>query len=401
MALHALLPALMACSMFVATAAGAASPDSAREAREAKAANAPLLSNYSGELERPWGMEFMPDGRLLVTERPGRLRVISADGREISPAVQGVPQVDYRDLGGLLDVTIDPAFARNRVIYLSFTKKVGQGEGPGLNSLTVARARLSEDATHLERYRVIFKQTPAVANGENLGGRLAVSGDGYLYLTIGDRYAPQDRMRAQSLAYYQGKTVRVRTSGAVPDDNPFVHIEGARPEIWSLGHRNPGGAFVHPRTHQLWISEHGPQGGDEINIVHKGGNYGWPVITYGCEYVTCENIGQGTHKAGMEQPFTFWGRPGVAPSNLILYSGGQFPQWEGNLFVGMLNDRSVWRIELSGDDDAPQIKRREQLFTELGERIRDIRQGPDGGLYLLTDGERGRVVRVANPASAH
>jgi aldose sugar dehydrogenase len=396
MTIHSLLRAFTVCSL--ASVAWAASPDSAREAETGRT---PQLSNFTDELERPWGMEFMPDGRLLVTERPGRLRVVSADGREISPPVDGVPKVDYRDLGGLLDVTIDPSFADNRFIYLSFTKKSGRGAAPGRNSLTVARARLSDDATRLEQYRVLFRQTPVVVNSENLGGRLAVSEDGYLFLTVGDRHAPQDRMRAQSLAYYQGKIVRLRIDGAVPADNPFVHSGGARPEIWSLGHRNPGGAFVHPRTQQLWISEHGPQGGDEINVVRKGANYGWPVITYGCEYVTCDNIGEGTHKAGMEQPLTFWGRPGVAPSNLILYSGGQFPQWEGNLFVGTMADRSVWRIELAGDDKEPQVKRREQLFTQLGERIRDIRQGPDGGLYLLTDGERGRVVRVAAQNSAH
>lgn len=390
------LSLLCAC-MLAAWPAWSSSPDSVEEAR----ANAPQLSYFTDELERPWGMEFMPDGRLLITERPGRLRVVSADGRQISPAVSGVPQVDYRDLGGLLDVTIDPGFAENRLIYLSFTRKVGRGAAPGRNSLTVARARLSDDATRLENYLVLFRQTPAATNGENLGGRMAVSDDGFLYLTVGDRHAPKDRMRAQSLAYDQGKTIRVRTDGAVPGDNPFVHTSGARPEIWSLGHRNPGGAFVHPRTRQLWISEHGPQGGDEINIIRKGANYGWPLITYGCEYVTCEQIGVGTHMAGMQQPLTFWGRPGVAPSNLILYSGGQFPQWEGNVFVGAMADKSVWRIELGGDDEAPQVKRRQQMFTELNERIRDIRQGPDGGLYLLTDGERGRVVRVARPGSAH
>ncbi|HYP85587.1 PQQ-dependent sugar dehydrogenase [Variovorax sp.] len=385
---------VVACGL-AGAGAWASSADSAAEALDG-----PSLSTFAANLERPWGMEFLPDGRLLVTERPGRLRVISADGLAMSDAVHGVPEVDFRDLGGLLDVRVDPHFAHNRLIYLSFTK-AGRGLMAGRNSLTVARARLSEDVTRLEKFKVLFRQTPYVANGENLGGRLAISADGHLFLTVGDRYAPQDRMRAQSLAFYQGKTVRIRTDGVVPADNPFAHRPGARPEIWSLGHRNPQGALVDPRTGLLWTAEHGPQGGDEINIIHKGHNYGWPVVTYGCEYVTCAPIGEGTAHAGMDAPLVHWGPPSIAPSNLIFYSGRQFPQWNGNLFVGAMTGKAVWRIELGGDARAPQVLGREPLFGELGERIRDIRQGPDGGLYLLTDGENARVVRVARQEAAH
>lgn len=358
----------------------------------------PRASTFAEHLESPWGMEFMPDGRLLVTERPGRLRIVSAQGREVSAAVEGLPHVDHRDHGGLLDVTIDPAFESNRLIYISYTK-AGRGSRADRNSLTVARARLSDDATHIEQLKVIFRQMPAVKSGENLGGRLAVSADGYLFITVGDRLAPADRMRAQALAYHQGKTVRIRTDGSVPADNPFVGRPGARPEIWSLGHRNPQGAFVHPRTGELWVAEHGPYGGDEINIVRKGLNYGWPIVSHGCEYVTCARIGRGTSAPGMQDPLTHWGRPSIAPSNLILYTGDQFPEWKGSVFVGALGGRAVWRIELAGDDQDPKVRRREPLFADLDERIRDVRQGPDGSLYLLTDGEHARVVRIARRES--
>lgn len=356
---------------------------------------APQASTFASGLESPWGMEFLPDGRLLVTERAGRLRVISADGTRISGAVAGLPRVHHGDHGGLLDVTIDPAFARNRLVYLSYTK--ARRPLARRSGLMIARGRLSEDATRLEQVEVLFRQRPRVAVDENLGGRLAVSADGYLFLTVGDRYTVEQRIRAQDPAFHQGKTVRIRTDGTVPVDNPFVGRGGARPEIWSLGHRNPQGAFVHPRTGALWIAEHGPQGGDEINVVRGGANYGWPIVTFGCEYDTCAPIGEGTSKPGMEAPLAWWGKPGIAPANLILYTGEQFPEWQGSVFVGALAGRAVWRIELSGEDDAPQAAWREPLFAELGERIRDIRQGPDGGLYLLTDGGEGRVIRIARP----
>lgn len=373
----------------LAPLAGHASPASAT----------PRASTFAAGLESPWGMAFMPDGRLLVTERPGRLRVVNAQGGTVSLAVQGLPRVDHRQHGGLLDVTVDPGFAANRLVYISYTK-AGRGRDASRNGLTVARARLSDDATRLEQFKVLFSQTPKTVSGENLGGRLAVAGDGHLFVTMGDRHAVQDRPRAQILAFYQGTTLRIRIDGSVPEDNPFAARAGARPEIWSVGHRNPQGAFVHPRTGLLWVAEHGPWGGDEVNVVRKGLNYGWPVVTFGCEYTTCAKLGAGTSKPGMEPPLVHWGRPGIAPSNLILYSGEQFPQWKGSVLVGALAGKGVWRLELAGSDAAPRVRHRELLFSELGERIRDVQQGPDGGVYLLTDGKDARVVRVARQDEA-
>lgn len=386
---------MVACSALLTS--GPSSVESAVAPLNRAAADAAQASTFAADLESPWGMEFMPDGRLLVTERAGRLRLIDALGQSMH-TIDGLPDVDHRDHGGLLDVTVDPDFDSNRLVYISYTK-AGRGAHADRNGLNVARARLSDDDTRLEQLQVLFRQTPRVRSGDGLGGRLAVSGDGHLFITLGDRMAAAGRMRAQSLAYYQGKTLRIRIDGSVPDDNPFVGRAGARPEIWSLGHRNPQGAFVHPRTGALWIAEHGPQGGDEINLVHRGRNYGWPVVTHGCEYVSCAPIGNGTSAPGMEPPLTYWGRPGIAPSNLILYSGAQFPEWRGSVFVGALAGRSVWRLELA-DDDAPRVRRMEALFADLGERIRDIRQGPDGGLYLLTDGDKARVVRIARQDAA-
>lgn len=357
------------------------------------------LHTFAGGLESPWGMAFLPDGRLLVTERPGRLRLISADGGQMSDAIRGLPRIRRGDHGGLLDVAIDPGFESNRLVYFSYTAGASFAHGKG-SSVTVARARLREDGTRVDRVRVLFRQKPAVAVDENLGGRIALSRDGYLFLTIGDRYTVAERARAQDPAFHQGKTVRIRTDGSVPRDNPFVDLKNARPEIWSLGHRNPQGAFVDPGTGALWIAEHGPQGGDEVNVVHGGGNYGWPVVTFGCEYDTCAPIGEGTSKPGMEAPVAHWGRPSIAPSNLMRYSGDQFPEWRGNVFVGALAGRAVWRLEISSAGQIPRLLHREPLFAELGERIRDVKQGPDGGLYLLTDGGDARIVRVGRAPDA-
>lgn len=372
--------------------APATAPDSA--SRGESTHRAFTATTFASGLQSAWGMEFMPDGRLLVTERAGRLRIIGADGGQISAPVLGLPAVDHRDHGGLLDITIDRAFARNRRVYFSYTE-AGRGKRAHLNGVTVARARLSDDGSRLQQVRVLFRQTPRVASGENLGGRLAVSADGHLFITLGDRREAAQRVRAQDLGYLQGKTARIRTDGSVPADNPFVGIRGARREIWSLGHRNPQGAFVHPETGALWIAEHGPFGGDEVNLVRPGGNYGWPVVTFGCEYDSCAPIGEGTHKPGMQAPLTHWGATSIAPSNLILYTGALWPEWKGSVLVGALRGRGVWRLVLSGKGAASEVVGREALFPDLGERVRDLRQGPDGALYLLTDGDEGRVIRMA------
>ncbi|PPE69887.1 PQQ-dependent sugar dehydrogenase [Caldimonas thermodepolymerans] len=344
-------------------------------------------------LELPWGLGFLPDGRLLVTERPGRLRVVSPRG-ELEPwSVAGVPAVDHRDHGGLLDVLVDREFAANRYVYLSYTE-AGSGADAGRNGVAVARGRLDGDARTLDDVEEIFRQAPKVQSGENLGGRLAQSADGMLFLTLGDRREEAERVKAQDLSTHHGKVVRIRRDGSVPPDNPFVQTPGARPEIWSYGHRNPQGIFLHPTSGEVWTCEHGPFGGDEVNITRAGRNYGWPVITYGCDYDTCAPIGEGTAKEGMEQPLTWWAPVSIAPSNCFIYDGDRYPGWRGDLLVGALAGMALWRIVLRGPATAPTVVQREPLFASLGQRLRDARQGPDGRIYLLTDGAPATIYRL-------
>ncbi|WKB54236.1 PQQ-dependent sugar dehydrogenase [Eleftheria terrae] len=344
-------------------------------------------------LELPWGMAFLPDGRLLVTERPGRLRLVTPGDPAPAPLLGPIPAVDARGHGGLLDVVIDPGFAGNRRIYLSYSQACGTPEAP-LTGLAVASARLDADAGRLEDVQMIFHQAPAAESTENLGGRLAVTPGGLLFITVGDRREAAERVHAQDLAYHHGKVLRIHTDGSVPADNPFVDTPGALPEIWSYGHRNPQGATLHPASQELWTCEHGPFGGDEVNITRQGRNYGWPVISHGCEYDNCATIGEGPSKDGMEQPLLHWGAPSVAPSNLLLYTSERFPQWRGNLFVTTLAGLALWRIELGGSPTEPEVLRREPLLVGLGQRLRDLQQGPDGGLYLLTDGAPASVLRL-------
>ena len=340
-------------------------------------------------------MAFLPSGRVLVTERPGRLRVLSADGKRAWPAVQGVPVVDRRGHGGLLDVAVDPAFASNRLIYISYTE-AGEGDEAGRNALVVARGRLREDLSRLDDLKIVFRQSPRVESSENLGGRIALSADGYLFITVGDRRVIEERQKAQDLSSYNGKTLRLRSDGSIPRDNPFVGRSDALPAIWTLGHRNPQGAFVHPGTRELWVAEHGPFGGDEINIARKGRNYGWPVVSFGCEYDTCAPIGEGTEKPGMEPPLTHWARPGIAPSNLMLYTGSRFDPWRGSVLVGALAGKALWRLEFDAEKGSVKVVRREPLYADLGQRIRDVKQGPDGYIYLLTDGGNARILRLGS-----
>ena len=355
----------------------------------------PAVLTIAEGLESPWGMAFLPSGRMLVTERPGRLRVLSADGKRAWPAVQGVPVVDRRGHGGLLDVAVDPAFASNRLIYLSYTE-AGKGDEAGRNALVVARARLREDLSRLDGLTILFRQSPRVESSENLGGRLALSPDGFLFITVGDRRVIEERQKAQDLLSYNGKTLRLRSDGSIPRDNPFVGRGDALPAIWTLGHRNPQGAFVHPGTGELWVAEHGPFGGDEVNIARKGRNYGWPVVSFGCEYDTCAPIGEGTEKAGMEPPLTYWERPGIAPSNLMLYTGARFDPWRGSVLVAALAGKALWRLELAAQNGGVKVVRREALYGDLGQRIRDVKQSPDGYIYLLTDGGNARILRLGS-----
>lgn len=338
-------------------------------------------------LEHPWSLAFLPDGSLLVSERPGRLRRVLPDGR-LSEAIAGVPAVVAEGQGGLFDILLAKDFVTSRRLFLSYAE--ADARLPERNGLAVASARLSSDGRRLEALRVIFRQWPKVASSAHFGGRLVLDRGGNLLVTLGERQHDAERGKAQDLRVDHGKVVRLRPDGGVPANNPFQDVAGARPLIWSLGHRNPQGAALHPRTGELWISEHGPQGGDEINRVLPGRNYGWPVVTQGCEYVSCGRIGEGGHKPGMEEPLTVWLPRSIAPSGLAFYTGDRYPGWQGQLFSGALAGQALWRLRLDGD----RIVEREALLSDLGERIRDVRQGPDGWLYLLTDSPYGRVLRL-------
>ena len=328
-------------------------------------------------LEHPWGLAFLPDGRMLVSERPGRLRLVDLDGR-VSDPIAGVPEVYENGQGGLLDVALDPGFAANRLIYLSFSEPGGPGGGTA-----VARAKLGDGK--LEQVAVIFRQQPKLDSGHHFGSRLVFLRDGTLIVTLGDRNRRQyiADMKAQI-----GKLVRINPDGTIPPDNPFVGRPDFAPEIYSLGHRNVQGATLNPDTGELWTAEHGAQGGDEINVPKPGRNYGWPVISYGREY-SGDKIGEGTSKPGLEQPVYYWD-PSIAPSGMTFYSGDKFPAWRGNLFVGALKFQMLVRLEVQGE----RVVKEERLLEGIDQRIRDVVQGPDGYLYLLTDEDDGRILRI-------
>jgi glucose/arabinose dehydrogenase len=329
-------------------------------------------------LEQPWALAFLPDGRILVTERPGRLRSVEKDGR-LSRPLAGGPEVAAKGRGGLLDGAIDPQFEENRLVYLSYAEP-----GEGGAGTTVARGRLGEGG--LEGVQVIYRQHPKVSGNGHFGSRLVFDRDGKLFITQGDRQGYREQV--QDLGSGIGKLVRINPDGSIPDDNPFVGKSGARPEIYSLGHRSVQAAALHPETGQLWTVEHGARGGDELNHPEAGKNYGWPVITYGIDY-SGAIISEKTAAPGMEQPVVFWD-PSIAPSGMAFYDGAAFPQWQGDLFVGALAQRHLRRLEMQGD----KVVGQERLLDDLGERIRDVRAGPDGYLYLLTDSSRGSLLRL-------
>lgn len=345
-------------------------------------------------LERPWGMTFLPDGRMLVTERPGRLRVVSKNGA-LSAPVAGLPAMDARGQGGLLDVALDPAFARNRLVYWSYAEP---REG-GANNTAVARGRFVDGASpRVENVEVIFHQTPSLVSTLHFGSRLVFARDGKLFITLGERSIEEGRHQAQRMDGLLGKVVRLNPDGSVPADNPFVGRPGARPEIWSLGHRNVQSAALHPGTGELWEVEHGARGGDELNVVRKGRDYGWPTISYGIEYRGGPITGGITAKEGMEQPVYYWD-PVIAPSGMVFYTGDAFPAWKGSLFIGGLGSTNLVRLQMEGD----KVVGEERLLTDLQpkrERIRDVRQGPEGALYLLTDDAQGRLLKLV-PAAKH
>jgi glucose/arabinose dehydrogenase len=354
--------------------------------QEAQRSPNPKLSWLAGRqvevaqgLEHPWGLAFLPDGRMLVTERPGRLRIVSRDGT-LSEPLAGVPQVRDGGQGGLLDVALSPLFDQDRLIYLSFSEP-----GAGGASTAVARGQLGERG--LEGRHTIWRQQPKVGSSLHWGSRLVFRPDGTLFVTLGDRGA---RDYAQDLSNTLGKIVRINSDGTIPRDNPFVGRDGVRPEIWSYGHRNVQGATLDARG-QLWTVEHGARGGDELNNPQPGRNYGWPIITYGVDYSGVK-IGVGTARPGMEQPLYYWD-PVIAPSGATFYSGNAFADWRGDLLVGSLNPRGLVRLRLAAGRVTDEI----HYVIDPGERVRDVRQGPDGMIYVLTDSSRGRIVRLEPP----
>ena len=343
-----------------------------------------------GGLEHPWAVGFLPDGRYLITERPGRLRMATPDGQLLAP-IAGLPAIANGGQGGLLDLALDSDFSHNRMLYFCFSEP-GSGADLGKNGTALARARLSNDGLRLENLQVIFSQRPKVASRLHFGCRIVerqVDGrsDGTLFLTLGERFAEKDQ--AQSLQSHLGKVVRVGKDGHIPPDNPFVSNTGAWPEIWSLGHRNVQGAVLAPNG-ELWIHEHGPQGGDEVNRLEAGKNYGWPVITYGENYGGGK-IGAGiSQQAGMEQPLHYW-VPSIGPSGMAFITSDRYGQaWQGSLMIGALKTRMLERLSLRNG----QIIASEPLLPRLGRRVRDVRQGPDGWLYILTDESAGQLLRL-------
>ena len=337
-------------------------------------------------LQTPWGLAFLPDGRMLVTERQGRLRIVSASG-ELSAPVAGLPVVDARGQGGLLGVAVDPGFATNHVIYWSYAEPRGGGQ----NNTAVARGALVDSvAPRVDNVDVIFHQAPSLGSQAHFGGRLVFARDGTLFVTMGDRSITPGRLQAQRLDVLIGKIARINRDGTVPSDNPFVGTPGVRPEIWSYGHRNVQAATLHPSTGELWESEHGTRGGDEVNVARKGLDYGWPTIAYGIEYSGGPITGNITAKDGMEQPRYYWD-PNIAPSGMTFYTGRLFPAWQNSLFIGALAGTSLVRLTVDGD----RIVGEERLLGELRERIRDVVQGPDGALYLLTDSSNGRLLKLS------
>jgi glucose/arabinose dehydrogenase len=333
-------------------------------------------------LSHPWGLAFLPDGRMLVTERDGNLRLVG--GGRVSEPLDGVPEVDAGGQGGLLDVAIDPAFAQSRLVYLSYSEA-----GDGGNSTAVARGRLSEDGTGLTGVQVVFSQQPKLDSAMHFGSRLVFDRQGHLFITLGERSKAQFRDQAQQLDSHLGKVIRIRPDGSVPEDNPFAGRRDARPEIWSYGHRNAQGAALNPDTGVLWVNEHGPRGGDEINIPEAGKNYGWPIVSHGVNY-DGSPVGAGQREApGMTGPIHHW-TPSIGVSGMAFYTADAMPGWRGDVFVGGLSIPKLVRLERDGD----RITGSEDLLEDLALRIRQVVQGPDGALYLLTDESNGEILRV-------
>ena len=374
-------------SIFLATALTVATASSAFAVQTAAPA-APktdiVVEEVAKGLKNPWGMQFLGDGRFLVTERGGTMRVVGKDGT-LSEPVGGLPHVVQGGQAGLLDVLLASDFATSGLIYFSYSEP----RGGFRNGTSVVRAKLTLTDTGgaISDGTVIFRQEPAFSGRHHFGSRLAWAKDGTLFITTGERSSEHDS--AQDLGTHLGKVIRINADGTVPKDNPFVGRDDVRPEIWSYGHRNMQGAFVHPETGQLWTTEHGAQGGDELNTPMAGKNYGWPVITWGVDYDDSP-IGEGTSKEGMEQPVYYW-KPSIATSGLALYTGDLFKGWKGNILAGGLAAGVVERLVLENG----QVTAAEPLLADRGDRVRDVRQGPDGAIYVLTDESNGKLLRLS------
>ncbi|HEY8942350.1 MAG TPA: PQQ-dependent sugar dehydrogenase [Cellvibrio sp.] len=332
-------------------------------------------------LENVWSLAFLPDGKMLVTEKAGRMRIVSPDGK-LSEPLQGLPNIYNQGQAGLLDVVLAPDFATSKKIYFSYSEP----DEKGANSTAVSHAVLN--GNKLEKVTRIFSQKPKVDSNNHYGSRLVWAADGTLFVTLGERYSEKDK--AQTLDNHQGKVIRINADGTVPNDNPFVKTPGALPEIWSYGHRNVQGAAINPLSKKLWTGEHGPQGGDELNIDEAAKNYGWPVITYGENYGGGK-IGEGTHKQGMEQPVYKW-VPSIATAGFIFYTGDKFPQWKNNILLTSLKEQTLVRLVLDGDKI---VKEERLLKKELGQRLRSVIQGPDGLVYIVTDESKGKILQIA------
>jgi aldose sugar dehydrogenase len=343
------------------------------------------LSTVVSGLEHPWGLAFLPDGRMLITERPGRLRVVGKDGALDPQPVTGLPRVDPQGQGGLLDVAVHPQYAKNGWIYITYAQR----DVAGGNGTELARGRLTgaPGAWRFDNVEVLFRMTPKSRAGQHFGSRLVFDRDGYLYMTLGDR---GEMARAQRLDDHAGKILRLTDDGKPAPGNPFAGRADARAEIFSLGNRNVQGAALHPKTGALWAVEHGPQGGDELNLIQAGTNYGWPVITYGANYMTGTRIGEGTEKAGMAQPVKYW-TPSPALSGMAFYDADRFPQWRGDALIGALRGQAVIRVRLDGD----RFVEDEVMLRGRVGRVRDVRVGPDGLVYLLTDQPNGALLRLS------
>ena len=356
------------------------------DAPEAKSTVAfDVVPVIDGALTNPWGLAFLPDGRMLITEKPGRLRIVTADGK-VSEPVAGLPMVDGRSQGGLLDVTLDPNYAQNQLIYWSYSEP----QDGGMNNTAVARGKLVDGAApRVDNMQVIYHQVPSLASTLHFGSRLVWHRDGTLFVTQGERSITPGRMQAQQMDSGLGKIVRINADGSIPKDNPFVGKSGVRPEIWSFGHRNVQAAALHPTTGELWDIEHGTRGGDEVNVAKKGRDYGWPTIAYGIEYQGPPITGGIQQQAGMEQPVYYWD-PNIAPSGMIFYTGNAFPQWRNNIFVGGLASMALVRLTVDGE----KVTGEERLLRDRKQRIRDVNQGPDGAIYVLTDGPKGSLLKI-------